>query len=336
MKNLYLKKFYKYYINVFFKNKLITHIINKINNNQIFKKNKLLKNLFFNIYFFTNAYFQNKLLFLYKRKVWLILKKTKLSKYQKIEIWNICQIYLKMYIYTFLNKIFKINNYIQIIKKINDSNDQFLLKQLISDLNKIFLFKSFIEKNSIKKSINDYRFNSRYPTSILNTTLGFFSKKRLKLFKTLNDFNKNHKNNFKDLKLLNNFNNNNKFKYNKRNAYLTTAFLIIKLKLNNIFLTALNYKGDTIYRCSGGFYKNKGQKRMLSNTISNLAYRLSRTLKRVHNINKLIILYKTAFTNKLIKSTLYGLKNMELSLLGSIYCYNRPTTFLKKRKTRRV
>ena len=90
MKNLYLKKFYKYYINIFFKNKLITHIINKINNNQILKKNKFLKNKFFNIYFFTNGYFQNKLLFLYKRKIWLILKKTKLSKYQNRKQWQKC------------------------------------------------------------------------------------------------------------------------------------------------------------------------------------------------------------------------------------------------------
>lgn len=347
MKNLCLKNFYKHYINLFLKNKLINHTINKINNNKIFKNNKTLKDKFFNIFFFINPYFQNKLLFIYKRKIWLILKKKNLSKLEKIEIWNICQIYLKSHIFKFLIKIFKINDYREIFKVNNNQNDKIVLKQLISDLNKIFLFKGFMEKNSIKSGIHNYRFNLRYPISIFNTTLGFFSKKRLKLFNIRNEFNKKYDLNLKSkIKPYSKYNKYNKFELNyflqkkfndfKRNVYLTTAFLVIKLKLNNIFLTALNYKGDTIYQCSGGFYNNKGQKRMLSNTISNLSHRLSFELKRMHNIDKIIILYKTAFTNKLIKSTIYGLKNMELSLLGSIYCYNRPTTFLKKRKTRRV
>lgn len=341
MKNLCLKNFYNYYINLFLKNKLINHAINKINNNRIFKNNKILKNKFFNVYFFINPYFQNKLLFIYKRKIWLILKKTNLSKLEKIEIWNICQVYLKTHILKVLIKIFKINDYINFINSINNVNEIIILKQLISDLNKIFLFKAFIEKKSIKKSLNDYRFNIRYPSSILDTTLGFFSKKRLKLFNIRNEFNKKYDINIKSKpKVYNKFELNfflqKKFNDFKRNAYLTTAFLVIKLKLNNIFLTALNYKGDTIYQCSGGFYNNKGQKRMFPNTISNLSNRLSFELKRIHNIDKIIILYKNAFTNKLIKSTIYGLKNMELSLLGAIYCYNRPTTFLKKRKTRRV
>ena len=56
----------------------------------------------------------------------------------------------------------------------------------------------------------------------------------------------------------------------------------------------------------------------------------------MRNIKKLVILHKTGFTNKLVKSTLKGIQSSRLALIGSIYAYNRATTFMRKRKTRRV
>jgi len=337
MGQLNFKKFYKYYINSFLQNKQIKHLFYKIINHNVFKNDNVLKNLFLNHYFFTHPYFQSKFLFYYKRKIWSLLMTKNISNLEKMEIWNISQNYLKMRIDSILNNLFHKSSNLNIFSFIKNENDKISIKQLISDLNKIFLFKGLIDKKSVIQSVNEYRFNSKLPTSILRTTLGFFSKKRLRLFNLNHEFNKKYNIN---LKLQNKNESNillqNKIEDFRRNMYLNTAFLVIRLKLNNIFLTALDYKGNTIYQCSGGFYDTKGQNRMNSNTISTLSQRMSIELKRMHNIDKLVILYKSGFTNKLVKSTIHGLKTTELSLLGSIYGYNRPTTFLRKRKTRRV
>ena len=317
-------------------NKYIKHRLFNILTNKIFKKDQVILVNFLNSFFFNHAYFQSKLIFYYSRIIWSLILSKNLSNIRKIEIWQISKNYIKLWVPKFYKKHF--DNKIDFLNKL-DLEERIIIEHLISDLNKIFVFKSLLDKNSLKTTINEYRFNTAFPTSILKTTFGVFSKKRLKLFRSPNFFfNDKKKKKHHASKKHNNVDilAQTKIHEIRKSNYLTTAFLIIKIKLNNIFLTAVDYKGNTIYQCSGGFYDIKGQNRVNRNIVSVLAHKLCIELKRMRNIKKLVILHKTGFTNKLVKSTLKGIQSSRLALIGSIYAYNRATTFMRKRKTRRV
>jgi len=116
-----ISKFYKYYINVFFKNPGIKYLFNKILTNKILL-NKNIRLDFLKYEFFGNTYFKSKLFYYLKNSLFL-------------------------YIYKFFNKNHN-------LKKISNMNNYFKYKNLI--LKKYFYYFSFLKFWVFKFFLNKY------------------------------------------------------------------------------------------------------------------------------------------------------------------------------------
>jgi ribosomal protein S11 len=176
-------KFYKYYINIFFKNPGIKYFFDKIINNEIFV-NKNLRLNFLKYEFFGNSYFKSKLFYYLKNSLFLYIYKlfNKNHNFKKISSMNnyfkYKNLILKKYFYYFsflkfwLFKFF-LNKYTSIIET-NDIFTNFKIKkcyqELKNDLKNLFL----INLNFLKSKFFVYHSSCRKFKNILNS---FFPKK---------------------------------------------------------------------------------------------------------------------------------------------------------------
>ena len=344
MSNLVLKEFYKRQITILLRNKNTSHILLKTLNHGVFLNKIKLKHAFVHLFLFNHPYFLSKIFFIYLRIIWLNIMKTENSPLKKIEIWDLAKNYIKY-------KLPKLNEKNKKIKSLFfstlNTQEKEIIEKLVSELNKIFLLRDLMGSPSIKKLSAEYNKGKIYPA--------FFRKKHFNLHKTLLQFfkfrtSKDERKRRRRLRRHDKFNFKRYDEIKQRNLSLkmkakefrllnltTTGFLMIKLKLNNIFFTVLDFKGKTIYQCSGGFYNNKGQSRVNQYKVFILVKKICLELKRMRGIRNLILLHKNGRNNKLIKFTLKSLKKYKiLRILSEFVLYNRPTTYMRKKKVRRV
>lgn len=334
MKVLSINVIYQYYIQRLLKNKKSNIIISNIFTNNLFNKNKQLKNKFFKVYFLGHPYFQSKIIFYYKRLFWNIIKKKKnLTLIQKLDEWRILNSLLEKWLVNkFMNKLKK--NELNIFSNIYQIDE---FQNLISKLNKIFIFQALSEnpKNIYRISLTNKSKNLN--NILLENTKNIFLKKRISCFSLPKYLFKKEKR--KEKKSLNYIKKKEKKFYlrtHRKNLYLQTAFITLKIKLNNIFINALDYKGKTLIQISGGMIDGRGQNRVNPFNINNLTKKLISTLIKIHKVKRVIILCKASFTHKLVKAFFYNLRISDIKLAGIFHTYNRPTTFLRKRKSRRI
>lgn len=328
-RKLNLVKLYNYYLCKFNSNLRVKLLLSNIINDPILKNNLNLKKQFIIYFILNHSYFQSKIIFYYKRKIWQDIVTTTSTHLEKLEQWAIANSYLIKWLNYFF--FVRLNLYNKIFTEKNIFLHEKIL-HLAANVNQIFSTLSLFEANSLVNQIKNVRFN-KINKILLKTSLNYFLKRRLNLFKLTKVRKlqtKNKKTKIVDISAIQSNN------IKRKDFYLKTAFLTIKLKSNNVFLTVLDYKGKTLYQCSGGFYDTKGQKRVNLHAISRLTRQMIVTMKRFYKIERLVILNKNGFTNKLIKSILYGLRTSQIDFVSLINTYNRPTTNLRKRKLRRV
>ena len=329
--NINLKRFYKFYLKKIFLNVNILNFIKTLTLKHLNLIDNLTKRNLITFLLLRNNFFRSKLIFLLSKILWTkIILTNKFGKLDKIKIWFYANSIIKEWVVKNIfsevkniklsirkNKILKKNDLSLFITKFDNFLMTFSLLQKYNLQNKISSNKNFlISFNKLNKMLKRIKISPK---------LGLFNFKN----KLLSKQSKN-KRSF-GLKL-----NKLAIRTNLIEQYKQTAFIIIKIKLNNLFITVVDYQGKTIYASSGGHASHKGQERINIYVITAWITKIANNLFNFNNIKRLIIIYKSNPIHKLTKSVLFGLKATRIQIAGVYYNYNRANTFLRRKKVRRI